>query len=79
MTEQKARKPASERIKEHIPEDVREHMRSAREEMHKSVEGLLPPECIEHRRAARKEMLLAFRGLLDHAIERIDERAQKTQ
>lgn len=79
MTEQKDCKSASERMKERIPEDVREHMRSAREEMHKSVEGLLPPEFLEHRRAARKEMLLAVRGLLDHAIERIDQRAQKTQ
>lgn len=64
-------------FKERIPEDVREHMRAARDEMHKSVEGLFPPEFVEHRRAARKEMLLAFRGLLDHAIERIDERAAK--
>jgi hypothetical protein len=60
-----------------IPEDVREHMRTARDEMRKSVEGLLPPEFVEHRRAARKEMLLAFRGLLDHAIERIDERTKQ--
>ncbi|MCX6078115.1 MAG: hypothetical protein NTW32_01150 [Chloroflexi bacterium] len=79
MTEPKDRKPASDRFKEHIPEDVREHMRAARQEMRKSVEGFLPPEFVEHRRAARKEMLLALRGMLDHAIERIDERVQKTQ
>jgi hypothetical protein len=65
--------------KDHIPEDVREHMRAARDEMRKSMEGMLPPGFIEHRRAARKEMLLAFRGLLDHAIERIDERVAKSQ
>ncbi len=64
-------------FKEHLPEDVREHMRAAREEMRKSVIGLLPPEFVEHRQAARKEMLLAFRGLLDHAIQRIDEHAKK--
>ena len=77
MTEQSARK--SMFPKERIPEDVREHMRTARDEMRKSVEGLLPPEFMEHRRAARKEMLLAFRGLLDHAIEHIDEHSKKTE
>ncbi len=64
------------RMKERLPEDVREHMRAARDEMRKSVEGILPPEFVEHRRAARKEMLLAFRGLIDHAIQRIDERSK---
>jgi hypothetical protein len=78
MSPQTDRKSASTHVKDHIPEDVREHMRAAREEMRKSVEGLLPPAFIEHRRVARKEMLLAVRGLLDHALERIDERVQKT-
>ena len=73
MTEKNARKSP----KEHLPEDVREHLKTAREEMRKSVEGLLPPEFVAHRRAARKEMLLAFRGLLDHAIQRVDERAKE--
>jgi hypothetical protein len=73
MTEKTTRKSPQE----HIPEDVREHMRAARDEMRKSVEGLLPPEFVEHRRAARKEMLLAFRSMLDHAIQRVDERAKK--
>lgn len=77
MTEHTTRKTVTPR--EHIPEDVREHMRAAREEMRKSVEGLLPPQFIEHRRAARKEMLLAFRSLLNHAIDRIDERTTKAQ
>ena len=70
MTEKTSDKPRFS--KEYIPEDVREHMRAARDEMRKSVEGLLPPEFVEHRRAARKEMLLAFRGLIDHAIQRME-------
>ena len=72
MTEQTSRKPFSP--KDRIPEDVREHMRAAREEMRKSVEGMLPPGFIEHRKNARKEMLLAFRGLIDHALERVEEK-----
>lgn len=75
MSEQSSQKQAS--FKDHVPEDVLEHMRAARDEMRKSFVGLLPPEFIEHRHAARKEMLLAFRGLLDHAIERIDKQAKK--
>ena len=51
MTEKTTRKSPQE----HIPEDVREHMRAARDEMRKSVEGMLPPEFVEHRRAARKD------------------------
>ena len=75
MIEQTSNKHSSP--KDHIPEDVREHMRAAREEMRQSVEGLLPPKFVEHRRAARKEMLLAFRSMLDHAIEHLDERVKK--
>jgi hypothetical protein len=77
MTENSAHKSSSPR--ERLPEDVREHMKAAREEMRKSVQGMLPPGFVEHRRAARKEMLLAFRGLLDHAIERIDEHTKKAE
>jgi hypothetical protein len=66
-----------ESFKDRVPEDVREHMRAAREEMRKSVEGMLPPGFVEHRREARKEILLAVRGLLDHAIERINDRTKK--
>ena len=73
MTEKNTRKSPQE----HIPEDVREHMRAARDEMRQSIEGLLPPKFLEHRRAARKEMLLAFRSMLDHAIEHVDERVKK--
>lgn len=53
-----------------IPEEVREHIQSARAEMRDSIESLFPPEFIEHRRAARREMLLAARALIDRAIER---------
>ena len=77
MTEKTADKKKSH--KDYIPEDVREHMRTARDEMRKSVEGLLPQEFVEHRRAARKEMLLAFRSLIDHAIQRVDERGKKAE
>ncbi len=56
--------------REWIPEEVREHMRSARAEMRESVKAVFPPAFLEHRRSARKEMLLAARALLDRAIER---------
>ena len=56
-----------------IPEDVREHMHAAREEMRRSFEGLVPPEFIEHRRKARKEMLLAWRSMIDATLKRMEE------
>lgn len=73
-----ADKTTRKSYEDRIPEDVREHMRAAREEMRKSMEGMLPPKFVEHRRAARKEMLLAFRSMLDHAIDHIDEHQKKT-
>jgi hypothetical protein len=57
-----------------IPEDVRAHMRTAREEMRKSIEGIVPPGFIEHRRKARKEMLLAWRSMIDASIKHMEER-----
>ena len=57
----------------HLPEEAREHLRTARDEFRRSFEGMLPPGFLEHRRAARKEMLLAARSLIDHALKRIDE------
>lgn len=60
-------------FKDEIPEDVREHIRSAREEMRASIKSFLPPGFVEHRQKARKEMLLAWRSLIDSAIERMDE------
>ena len=57
-----------------LPEETREHLKAARDEMRKSIETILPPGFLEHRRAARKEFLLAARSLLDAAIKRIDEK-----
>jgi len=74
MAEKKEMK--TKNILKHIPEDVLEHARAAKAEMHKGFETVLPPGFLEHRRAARKEMLLAARGMLDYAIERIEARAQ---
>ena len=54
-----------------IPEEAREHLKSARAEMRESYKALFPPEFIEHRRAARKEVLLAARALIDRALERM--------
>jgi len=59
----------------HIPEEAREHFRTAREEMRKSMELLLPEGFFEHRRGARREMLLAWRSMLDAAIQRMEEKA----
>jgi hypothetical protein len=56
-----------------IPEDARQHLRGARDELRESVKALLPPEFVAHRRAARREMLLAARSLIDHVIKRLDE------
>jgi hypothetical protein len=60
--------------KQFIPEEAREHLKTARDEMRKSVETLFPPGFLEHRRAARKEMLLAARSLIDHALKTMDEK-----
>jgi len=56
-----------------LPEETREHLEAAREEMRKSVETFFPPGFLEHRRAARKEMLRAARSLIDHALKRMEE------
>ena len=60
---------------DHIPEEVRQHAKNARDEMRKSMELLLPEGFLEHRKGARREMLLAWRSLLDAAIQRMDEKA----
>ncbi len=57
-----------------IPEEVRQHVRAAREEMRESVKSFLPPGFVEHRKNARREMLLAWRSLIDSALERMDEK-----
>ena len=58
----------------HIPEEAREHMRTAHQELHKSFETLLPPGFIERRRTARAEMLKAAQVVLGKAIERLEEK-----
>jgi len=64
------RKPFEDKI----PEEVRQHVRAAREELRESIKAFLPPEFIEHRRKARKEMLLAWRSMIDAALERMEEK-----
>ena len=65
-------------LENEIPENVRQHVRAAREEIRESVKAFLPPGFIEHRKKARKEMLLAWRSLIDSALERIDKHEEKS-
>jgi len=60
-----------------IPEETRQHFRTAREEFRKSIEGMLPPEFAAHRRNARKEMLLAWRSMIDASLERMEKPKKK--
>ncbi len=53
-------------------EEAREHMKAARQAMHKTMEAWLPEGYLENRRKARKEMLQAMRSLLNAAIERME-------
>jgi hypothetical protein len=69
------RKPYEDKI----PEDARQHMRAAREELRESIRAFLPPEFVEHRRKARREMLLAWRSFIDRALERMDEKNTSTE
>jgi hypothetical protein len=64
-------------LEDRIPEEVREHLRTARAELREGIKAFLPPEFIEHRRKARKEMLLAWRSVIDSAIKRIDEKEKE--
>jgi hypothetical protein len=75
MAEQtgQARKPFEGKFSE----ETRQHLQAAREEFHKSMDGILPPGFLEHRRKARKEMLLAWRSMIDASLERMDERTKK--
>lgn len=57
-----------------IPDEVRQHVRAARDELRESVRSFLPPGFIEHRKNARREMLLAWRSLIDSVLERMDEK-----
>ena len=63
-------------FEDEIPENVRQHVRAAREEMRESIKAFLPPGFIEHRRKARKEMLLAWRSLIDSALERMEDKKE---
>jgi len=74
MTETTKRKPFEDRI----PDEVRQHVRAAGQELRESIRALLPPEFVEHRRKARKEMLLAWRSVIDSALERIDKREKES-
>jgi hypothetical protein len=67
MAENTTEWPRNPKIKE-----AREHMRAARENMHKVAESFMPEGVREHHRAARKEFLLGLRSLLDAAIERTE-------
>ncbi len=67
-------KTEHKRVRDFIPQETREHLKAAQEEMRKSVETLLPPGFVEHRRAARREMLLAARSLIEAALKRMDEK-----
>jgi ribosomal protein L13 len=60
-----------------ISDETRQHFRAAREEFHKSIQGMLPPEFAEHHRKARKEMLLAWRSIIDASLERMEEPEKK--
>jgi hypothetical protein len=64
-------------FKGRIPEETRAHFKAAREEFHKSLEGILPPDLVEHHRNARREMLLAWRSLIDSSIEQMDKKPPK--
>jgi len=66
------------RLEDEIPEDVRQHVRAAREELRESIRSFLPPGFVEHRKKARKEMLLAWRSLIDSAIERMEDKEEDT-
>lgn len=73
MADKTSEKDSTKRM---IPEEVRQHMRAAREEFRESIRGLLPPEFVQHRRRARKEMLLAWRSMIDAALEKLQDKAE---
>jgi len=56
-----------------ISDEVRQHIRQARQEARAGWQAMLPPEVLQHRRAARREALLAARSMLDHVLKRLDE------
>jgi hypothetical protein len=62
-----------------VPEEVRQHVRAAREEFRESMKAFLPPEFFEHGKKARKEMLLAWRSMIDSALERMEKSEEKAR
>ena len=62
---------------EGFSEETRQHFKAAREEFHKTIEGILPPEFAEHRRKVRKEMLLAWRSMIDASLAHMEEPKKK--
>jgi hypothetical protein len=56
-----------------VSDEVRQHVRQARQEARAGWQAMVPPEVLQHRRAARREALLAARSMLDHVIKRLDE------
>lgn len=63
------------KFESHIPEEAREHFRTARKEMREGMKTLFPEGFFEHRKSARREILLGWRSMLDAAIERMDKKA----
>ncbi len=74
MAEKTTRRKAFE---DKVPEEVRQHVRAARDELRESIKTFLPPEFMEHRKKARKEMLLAWRSMIDAALEHMEEKTGK--
>lgn len=66
---------SEKKFRKEIPEEAREHLKKARQEMRQAIEGLLPEGFVSHRKAARREMLLAWRNMIDSAIKHMDEEA----
>jgi hypothetical protein len=58
-------------------QEAREHMKAARQALHKSFEDLFPPGFIEERRKARREILKAMRSMLDAAISHTEDPTKK--
>jgi hypothetical protein len=61
-------------LEDAIPEEVRQHVRAARQEVQEIIKACLPPEFVEHHKKAHKEMLLAWRSMIDAAIDRMEEK-----
>jgi len=74
MDEKTSRRKSFE---DRIPDEVRQHVHTAREELRESIKAFLPAEFIEQRKKARKEMLLAWRSLIDATLERMEEKEEK--